>query len=72
MVCKLGPFDSMQEPNLINGKKKSLKFFLPNFDLKNMISIDIREFHGTNGQNWPNFKGKNSKPPDIFIIISHK
>ncbi len=53
MVCNLGPSDSMQELDLTGEKKKITREVLPNFDLKNMISIDTREFYGTNNQNWP-------------------
>ncbi len=28
-------------------------------------------FHGKNGPNWPDFKEKNSKSPDILMIVSH-
>jgi hypothetical protein len=44
MVCNLGPSDSMQELDLTGEKKKITREVLPNFDLKNMISIDTREF----------------------------
>jgi hypothetical protein len=53
-------------------RKKLLGNFLPNFDLKNMISIDTGELHGMNGPNWPDLKEKNSKSPDILMINSHK
>jgi hypothetical protein len=47
MVCNLGPSDSVHNLDLTSEKKKSLGNFLgnflPNFDLKNMTSIDTGE-----------------------------
>jgi hypothetical protein len=45
MVCNLGPSDSVHDLDLTSEKKKITGNFLPNFDLKNMILIDIGELH---------------------------